>query len=60
MGDTLEKALTEYAEMFDDTFPTFQLMGSRTNDEILKIINECTEKKKDVYELGYLKEDLIY
>ncbi len=57
----LEKALKQYEETFDDMFPTFAMTG-KPPEEMIKIINECIEKKKDVYELGYLKldDDIMY
>lgn len=59
--DEFEKALDLYEKTFDDSFPTFQMM-SRPPEEIIKIINECVKKKKDVYELKYLTldEDYLY
>lgn len=57
--DKLSKALDSYEKTFEDTFPTFQMM-SKSPEEIIEIIEECISKKKDVYELGYLKLDNDY
>ena len=48
----LEKSLKLYEEKFDDIFPMFQMSGKPPNG-IIKIINECIEKNKDVYERGH-------
>ena len=42
----------DYKDKFDDTFPSMQL---GLDEEICK---ECLEKNKDVYELGYLDNDI--
>lgn len=53
----LEIKLQEYENMFGDSFPTYPLMFSRTEEEIIKLIDHCLNSKKDVYELGYLIDD---
>lgn len=55
--DKLEKKLQEYRERFREGFPTFQLMRSRTDDEVIEIIDECLEKGRDAYDLGYVSDD---
>ena len=59
--DEIEKALNLYAKTFDDSFPTFAFM-SKTPKEMQKIIFDCVENKKDVYEMGYLSldDDVMY
>lgn len=57
MSETLEKKMDEYAEMFDDGFPTIPLATGRTEKELIEIIDKCLKEKKDVYELGYVKDD---
>lgn len=49
--------MKKYAEMFGDGFPMFQIGRSRTDEEIIEIIKECIEKRKDAYELGYVTDD---
>ncbi len=49
--------LREYAKRFGDGFPMYQLGRSRSDDEIIEIINECLEKGKDCYALGYVKTE---
>lgn len=56
--DELEKKLNAYGEEFGDSFPTYPLCLTRTDEEVIKIIDKCLEKKKDVYELGYLSDDM--
>lgn len=57
----LEKKLAQYAKTFGDGFPMCPLGWDKSDDDIVAIIDECLDKKKDVYELGYLDdEDEIY
>lgn len=58
MSEDLTSALEEYEIMFKDGFPTMAFMG-RSEEETLQIVNECLEKEKDVYDLGYLSLDDI-
>ena len=53
----LEKKMEEYSKMFDDGFPTIPLAWGRTEKELIAIIDDCLKKKKDVYELGYVKDN---
>lgn len=52
----LDEALDRYEKKFDDSFPMFSMRGTPLK-EVVKIINECIEKNKDVYDLGYLTLD---
>ena len=54
--DKLMKKLAEYKKAFRDGFPTIPLAWGRTDAEVIAIIDECLKKKKDVYQLGYVKE----
>lgn len=47
--------LFQYAQKFDDEFPMIPLGWSRSDEEVIKIINRCIKEEKNVYELGYLK-----
>lgn len=59
--DETLKAIELYDQTFgQDTFPTIPLLMDIGDEETIKIINECVEKNKDVYELGYLSLDVIY
>lgn len=50
----------QYYERFGDAFPMIPLAWGRSEEEIIAIIDECLEKNKDVYELGYVKDGEIY
>ena len=54
--DKLMNKLAEYKKAFADGFPTIPLAWGRTDNEVIAIIDECLKKKKDVYQLGYVKE----
>lgn len=60
MDKNLSILFEKYAEMFDDGFPTIPLATGRTDAEVAEIIKECLSKNKDVYALGYCKDDAIY
>jgi NCAIR mutase (PurE)-related protein len=55
--EELNDKLLEYSKKFNDGFPMIPLASGRTNEEIIEIIDECIKKNKDVYELGYVKDD---
>ena len=57
MTKELVKAISEYEQAFHDGFPTIPLAVSTPPDEVIAIIRECLEKKKDVYDLGYVTLD---
>jgi hypothetical protein len=58
----MEKYLDKYYEKFGEALPTYQIARTRTEDEVIAIIEECISKGKDVYELGYctLDDDVQY
>lgn len=61
MSEELKKAYEAYRNTFHDDFPSIPLAETREDDEIIEIIEECIESKKDVYDLGYLDlEDVMY
>lgn len=53
----MDEKLREYADRFDDGFPMIPLAWGREDSEVIQIIDECLEKGKDVYELGYVTDD---
>ena len=53
----INERLDRYAETFDDGFPMIPLAWGRSDEQVCEIINECLEKGKDVYELGYVDND---
>lgn len=58
----IDKKMIEYAKRFGNGFPSFQIMDSHNDEETIKIIDDCLEKGKDAYELGYVtdNEDTVY
>ena len=60
--EELVKAMDDYERAFSANFPGDPLAVSRPPEEVITIIQECLEKKKDVYELGYLSldENIMY
>lgn len=52
----LQEKMKEYAEKFDDGFPMIPLGWGRTDAELIDIIDECLQKNKDVYDLGYVED----
>lgn len=57
-GEEVMKKMDEYCERFGDGFPTIPLAWGRSDEEIIEIIDKCLEEGKDVYELGYVEDDL--
>ena len=57
---TLDGALKKYEDRFDDSFPTVPLMLSRTDAEVIAIIQNCLDEDKDVYDLRYMNLDTDY
>lgn len=53
----MDELLEKYIEEFGEGFPMYQLGRSRKKGDVIKIIKECLEKKKDAYELGYVTDD---
>lgn len=49
--------MIEYAEKFGDGFPSFEIARGMSDEETEKIIQECLDKGKDAYELGYVQDD---
>lgn len=60
--DDVKKYILAYNDFFNDTFPSYPLRG-RGDEECVRIIKDCLERQKDVYELGYIdrpKHDIYY
>lgn len=51
--DLLEK----YYEKFGESVPMIPVAWGRTEKELCEIIEKCLKEGKDVYQLGYAKED---
>lgn len=54
----MDELLRRYNERFGDAFPTFEIMRTRSDDEVIEIIKRCLAEDKDAYELGYVTDDL--
>lgn len=52
----LQEKLKEYAKRFGEGFPMIPLGWTRTDEEIIELIDRCLEKGKNAYQLGMLKE----
>lgn len=53
----IDEKIMEYAERFGEGFPMIPLAWGRSDAEVIAIIDECLKKGKDVYELGYVKDE---
>lgn len=53
----MDKKLQAYVDRFGEGFPMMPLAWGREYSEVIQIIDECLEKGKDVYELGYVTDD---
>lgn len=56
MSKELESKFKAYFEKFGDSFPTYQVSGDETEENWIKMIDECLKKGKDVYEMGYAED----
>ena len=53
----LENWLKKYAKKFDDGFPMIPLGWGRSEEDIIYLIKVCISKNKDVYEMGFIKDE---
>jgi hypothetical protein len=53
----LEERLQMYEKTFGESFPTYPLMLSKTDEEMIEIIDRCLDVEQDVYAMGILKDD---
>lgn len=53
MNDEMIRLMDEYLDMFEKTFPSYQLrhLGE---ERICEIIRDCIDRGEDVYEAEYL------
>ena len=52
-----EAKLNEYEKLFGDQFPTYPLMLTRTEEQVIEMIDTCINNGKDVYQMGYLEDN---
>ena len=60
MNEKLQESLDQYFDTFDAGFPMIPIGISRSDKEIIDIIERCIRERKDVYELGYINLDATY
>lgn len=56
----LDKALYDYEERFDDSFPTIPLLMEKSDEEVVDMIYRCIALDKEVYNLGILSLNEMY
>lgn len=57
MLTNLDDAINAYDNLFlDDTYPGFMMLQQYNEIQNITIIQECIDKNKTVYELGYIEE----
>lgn len=54
----MDELMEQYAQKFGEGFPSFQICGTVSDDEAIKIIKDCLAKGKDAYALGYCTDDM--
>ena len=52
----LMEKLERYSEVFGEGFPMIPVAWGRSDEEVEKLVDNCLDKRKTAYELGYLKE----
>lgn len=52
--EALNKSLDKYADRFG-SFPTIPLLRIHGDEWVIRVIDECLAKNKDVYKLGYIE-----
>lgn len=57
MGESLDGWLERYFDTFGEGMPMYQVGRSRTEKELIEIIKDCIEHKKDAYDMGYVDDD---
>lgn len=58
----LDEYLLKYLKKFNEGFPMIPLGWGRSEKEVIKLIKQCLDEGKTVYELGLLDtdEDILY
>lgn len=54
----IDDYLQKYVDTFGEGFPMYQLGRSRTEEEIISIIEKCLNENKDAYTLGLVTDDV--
>lgn len=50
--------LQKYVDAFGEGFPMYQLGRTRSEEEIIAIIQKCLDENKTTYDLGLVTDDL--
>ena len=53
----IDDYLQKYVDTFGEGFPMYQLGRTRTDEEIIAIIEKCVNEQKTAYELGIVTDD---
>lgn len=55
MNKNIEQMILQYETIFNSHFPMYPL-GEMDEDDLQKVLKDCIEQKKTVYQLGYLPD----
>lgn len=53
----IDEYLQKYVDTFNEGFPMYQLGRTRTDEEIIAIIERCLSENKTAYELGLVTDE---
>ena len=53
----MDEYLQKYVNAFGEGFPMYQLGRTRTETEIIEIIERCLREDKDAYDLGLVTDN---
>ena len=53
----IDEYLQKYVDAFDEGFPMYQLGRTRSDQEIISIIERCLSEKKTAYDLELVTDD---
>lgn len=53
----IDEYLQKYVDAFGEGFPMYQLGRTRSDEEIISIIEKCLSEHKTAYELGLVTDD---
>lgn len=54
----IDEWLQKYVDKFDEGFPMYQLGRTRTDEEVIQIIQRCLDEGKTAYDLGLVSDSL--
>lgn len=54
----MDELLEKYIKTFGEGFPMYQIGRNKSDNEIMEIIQQCLEKNKTAYDLGFTTDDL--